>query len=171
MGFEAFSDNQSITGFTHRTFTSTRFASGLIDSAGTALAVKAALAGLVMAAYAWVIAFKSHEEEVFGRDFGFTLITILLIAPIVDTHHHALLLIPFLGMLSSGTRRPAHLAFYAFFARWEPLVAYKFLSHERLSFWSGAPVSLVYSLPFFMMAGLWFYSARAIIRDREQTRP
>lgn len=171
LGFEAFTDNQSITGFAHRTFTSTRFASGLIDSAGAALAVKAALSGLVMAAYAWVVAFKSRETELFGRDFGFTLITILLIAPIVDTHHHALLLIPFLGALGSGTRRPAHLLFYAFFARWEPLVAYKFLSQERLSFWSGAPASLVYSLPFFMMTGLWLYSARATLRDREQPRP
>lgn len=171
LGFEAFTDNQSITGFAHRTFTSTRFASGLIDSAGAALAVKAALTGLVMAAYAWVIVFRSRETALFGRDFGFTLITILLIAPIVDTHHHALLLIPFLGALGSGTRRPAQLAFYAFFARWEPLVAYKFLSHVRLSFWSAAPASLLYSIPFFMMAGLWLYSARAVFNDREQPRP
>ena len=170
LGFEAFTDNQSITGFAHRTFTSTRFASGLIDSAAAALTVKAALAGLAMAAYAWVVAFKSRETALFGRDFGFTLITILIIAPIVDTHHHALLLIPFLGLLTAAPRRPVHLAFYAFFARWEPLVAYKFLSHERLSFWSAAPASLVYSVPFFLMAGLWLYSARAIFKDREQPR-
>jgi hypothetical protein len=164
LGFEAFTDNQSITGFAHRSLTSTRFSSGFIDSARAALALKAGLAGLVMAGYAWLVAFKSKETAIFGRDFGFTLVTILLIAPIVDTHHHALLLLPFLGLLAAGPRNPAHLAFYAFFARWEPLVAYKFLSHERLAFWSSAPASLIYSLPFFVMAGLWLHSARAVLR-------
>lgn len=162
LGFEAFSDNQSITGFAHRTFTDTRFASGLVDSPAAALAAKAALCALVMAAYAWLIAFKSRETALFGRDFGFTIVTILLIAPIVDTHHYALLLIPFLGLLSAAPRSPVALAFYAFFARWEPLVAYKFLSSERLAFWSGFPASAIHSIPFFVMAAFWLYSARAI---------
>lgn len=165
LGFEAFPDNQSITGFAHRTFTVTRFAAGLLDSAASALALKALLTGAVLAAYAWLVGFKSRETALFGRDFGFTFVTLLLIAPIVDTHHHALLLIPFLGLLAAAPRDPVDLAFYAFFARWEPLVAYKFLSSERLAFWSGAPESVVYSLPFFVMAAFWLHRARAIVRE------
>lgn len=170
LGFEAFTDNQSITGFAHRTFTSTRFATGLMDSARAARVAKIELAGLVMAGYAWLVGLKSRDTALFGRDYGFTIITILLIAPIVDTHHHALLLLPFLGLLASGPRRLIPLAFFAFFARWEPLVAYKFLSQDRLAFWSGAPASLVYSIPFFMMAALWLYSALAILLSARGTK-
>jgi hypothetical protein len=164
LGFEAFTDNQSVTGFAHRALTHTRFALGFIDNERAAWSLKAGLAAMLMAGYGWLIAFKSREKALFGRDFGFTIVTILLIAPIVDTHHHALLLLPFLAFLSAGPRNPAHLAFYAFFARWEPLVAYKFLSPGRLAFWSAAPASLLYSLPFFVMVGLWLHCARAILR-------
>ncbi|MDD5302164.1 MAG: glycosyltransferase family 87 protein [Elusimicrobia bacterium] len=170
LGFEAFTDNQSITGFAHRAFTNTHFAQGLIDSARAARVAKIELAGLVMAAYAWLVGLKSRETALFGRDYGFTVVTLLLIAPIVDTHHHALLLIPFLGLLASGPRGAVPLAFYAFFARWEPLVAFKFLSQERLAFWSAAPASLVYSIPFFMMAGLWLYTARTILLSADGSR-
>lgn len=170
LGFEAFTDNQSVTGFAHRTLTNSRFALGFIDSERAAWSLKAGLAAMLMTGYAWLIAFKSREKVLFGRDFGFTIVTILLIAPIVDTHHHALLLLPFLTLLSAGPRRPAHLAFYAFFARWEPLVAYKFLSSGRLGFWSEAPASLIYSLPFFVMAAFWLHSARTLLRsDASQT--
>ncbi len=167
LGFEAFTDNQSITGFAYRAFTITRFAAGLIDSAWTARALTAVLTAAILSAYAWLLAFKSKETALFGRDFGFTIMTILLIAPIVDTHHHALLLLPFLGLLGSGARRPAPLAFYAFFAGWQPLVAYKFLSSERLSFWSAAPGSVVYSLPFFVMTAFWLHTARTIARAED----
>ncbi len=169
LGFEAFTDNQSITGFAHRTFTNTRFAAGLIDSPRTALAVKAGLAALLLSGYVWLVGRKSRETAIFGRDFGFTIVTILLLAPIVDTHHHALLLLPFLGLLAAGPRRPVHLAFYVFFARWEPLVAYKFLSPERLSFWSAAPASLIYSIPFFVLAAFWLHSARTFLRSANRS--
>lgn len=163
LGFEAFPDNQSITGLAHRTFTVTRFAEGFVHSEGGARAAAVLLTGAVLAGYAWLVGRRSRETALFGRDFGFTLVTIMLIAPVADTHHFALLLLPFLGLLATAPRAPADLALYAFFARWEPLVAYKFLSSERLAFWSAAPAHLVYSLPFFVMAAFWIRGARAIL--------
>ena len=71
-----------------------------------------------------------------------------VIAPIVDTHHHALrAALPFLGLLAAGPKTRSPWFSTPFRALGAALVAYKFLLPERLSFWSAAPTSLIYSVP------------------------
>lgn len=157
LGIEAFYDNQSASGFTHRLLTASPYATGWFDAPRLASILQAALALLFVggyARYAW-----SAKDE--GRALALCLVTALLAAPHADTHHQALLLVGFLSLpLTAGAA-----AFYAAFAEFIPVVADKFISLTRLQAFAHGPLSPVLSLPFFILAAFWFYLAR----DAEET--
>lgn len=169
LGIEAFTDNQSLAGFVARTFGDTRYASGLVDAPSLGRAFKALLGAGLLAGWAWLVA-RAREKAAFGRAAGFTVVTAILLAPIGDTHHFALLLPGFLALLEGESRPAWALVLYAFFARFEPLVAYKFVSPERLAFWSRAPQDLLHSLPFLALLVLWGLSAHDLAARRPTAR-
>lgn len=156
LGIEAFYDNQSASGFAHRLLTASPYVTGWFDAPRGASLLKAALALLFVGGYARA-ALRSKNE---GRVLALCLVTALLAAPHADTHHQALLLAGFLSLpLTFGTA-----AFYAAFAEFVPVVADKFISLTRLQAVAHGPLSLVLSLPFFVLAAFWFY----LYKDSEE---
>ncbi|MDP3541261.1 MAG: glycosyltransferase family 87 protein [Elusimicrobiota bacterium] len=157
LGIEAFYDNQSASGFTYRWLAASPYATGWIDSPRAAAFLRAALSAVFLAGYARA-ALRARGEEHSGRLLTLCLVTALLVAPHADTHHQALLLAGFLSLpFSFGTA-----AFYAALAEFVPLVADKFISLTRLSWFAHGPANAILSLPFFVLAGFWLHLARSV---------
>lgn len=157
LGIEAFYDNQAVSGFAHRWFTSSPYASGWIDDPRAAALLQAALSAVFLGGYARA-ALRARGEEHDGRLLALCLVTALLVAPHADTHHQALLLVGFLSLpLTLGAA-----AFYAVLAEFVPVVSDKFLSLIRLGWFAHGPAGAVLSLPFFVLAGFWLYLARGV---------
>lgn len=157
IGIEAFYDNQSAAGFFYRLFTKNPYTRGLLDAPRLAKGFYWAFSAVAVGGYVWILR-RCRDGESFETLLGLTMATLLLIAPHVDTHHHALLLTAFVPLLTREAERfPWAAAFYAFFAVFHPLVSFRFLDNDRLLFAAKGPLQLVLSLPFFMLLGFWMY--------------
>ncbi|MBI3289128.1 MAG: DUF2029 domain-containing protein, partial [Elusimicrobia bacterium] len=159
LGLEAFYDNQSVGGFAYRAFALTPY-SAWLDLPGLARGLKGALSLALLAGYARA-AWRARGADHDARLLALCLVTGLLVSPHSDTHHQALLLPAFLALPIDA----AFLAFYAFFAEYLPIVAYKFISPSRLGWIIQGPLCAALSLPFLALAGLWLYLIRGLESD------
>ena len=156
LGIEAFIDNQSLTGFLTRSLTHNVYTRGLVDFPVGARRLTQGISLLLVFLYAAkIIRHRDHMDLETG--FGFTLMTTLLIAPHVDTHHFVILLVPFSFLTLAGRLNAMRTAYYAFFATFIPLWAFKFLSVPKgFQIGQGAG-QLFLSVPFFVLLSFWIY--------------
>jgi hypothetical protein len=161
LGIEAFYDNQSLTGFFFRLLTRSPYTRGLVHAPGLAQALAALASVLLAAGFASAI-LRGKEEPRGDAGFALALVTALLLSPHSDTHHQALLLIPFLLLMERGPVGTASLLYYGFFAAFAPVVAFRFLDGGRLAFFASGLWSLAYSVPVLVLLGFWLHCARAL---------
>ncbi|MDD5657270.1 MAG: glycosyltransferase 87 family protein [Elusimicrobia bacterium] len=154
-GLEGFWDNQSLTAISYRLMAFTPYTRGLVDAPALARALAGAAGLAALAACAWACRRASP-----GAALALGLTTAVLISPHSDTHHQGLLLLAFLALPQARPGRSAWLWFYAFFAQFQPLVAFKFLSRERLDAFAAAPADLLLALPALVLLAFWLYCLR-----------
>ena len=156
LGIEAFYDNQSLTGFFYRTLTYSGYTRGIADDANLAHALTRLCQALLVMGFAAVI-WKRRDEDGYAGGFGLALVTALLLSPHCDTHHQALLLVPFLLLLERPPVRTASLLYYGFFAAFVPVIAFRFLAQDRLVYFAAGWKTLAYSIPVLVLLGFWFH--------------
>ncbi|HVO32618.1 MAG TPA: glycosyltransferase family 87 protein [Elusimicrobiota bacterium] len=157
MGMEAFYDNQSLQGVFERLLTENRFTLGFHWPLGAHLFYVVSAAGILIV-YA-LLMWRVGRQRPWITTFSASIVTALLISPVTETQHLALLLIAFLPVLMDKPSWKWVLLF-GFFALFQPYVAFRYDSTERMWFFARGFWNLVYSLPAFALAALWLRLAR-----------
>jgi Glycosyltransferase family 87 len=161
---DPFYDNQAVSGFFSRLLTVNDYTLGIAHLPRLAQGLQWVTSSAIVLGYVFCLRRRLSFDD-FEWAFSFTLVTALLISPLTDTHHLALLLIPFLFFTFSPGARPGWRWFYAFFAVFTPFVVFKFDDLDRLLYFATGFHELVFSLPFFVLTALWIYMARQGVTD------
>jgi len=156
---DPFYDNEAVSGFFSRLLTVNYYTLGIAHLPWLAQGLQWVTDSAIILGYALFLRRRLSSGD-FEWAFSFTLVTALLISPLTDTHHLALLLIPFLCFAFSPQARPAWRWFFAFFAVFVPFVGFKFDDLNRLVYFATGFHALVFSLPFLVLMALWIYMAR-----------
>jgi hypothetical protein len=152
---QPFFDNYAVSGPIFRLLTANYYTHGIVDWFPIAQILTWTVSGLIGVVFVYRV--RRFSAEDFGAGFSYALVTSLLVSPLTDTHHFALLLIPFLFHAFHSKGPGAGRWFYCFFAAYVPIVAFAFLDVDRYKYFTRGVATLIFALPFFVLLTLWLY--------------